>query len=276
MKIVLITGGNSGIGKATTAELAAIGYQVVIIARNREKAEAVKKEINVSSKNENVDYILADLTSKRQVRECIETFRKRYAKLDVLINNAGVCLPEKRITGDGLEESFQINHLSHFILSNLLLEELKKSDDPRIINVSSGAHTSGKFDPKNLQSEKKFSPFSTYSDTKLLNILFSYELAERLKDKGITVNAVHPGVVNTNFAHEFKGVFGVMNRMFKPFLLSPQKGAATSVYLASSDEVKNVTGKYFVKCKPVETKNEFITSENRKILWEKSVELAEL
>jgi len=276
MKTVLITGGNSGIGKATATELAAMGYQVVFVARNREKAEVVKKEIIASTKNENVDYILADLTSKKSVRECVGTFKKRYQKLDVLINNAGVCLPERRITVDGLEESFQINHLSHFMLSNMLLEELKKSDNPRIINVSSAGYSSGKFDPENLQSEKKFGSFSTYCDTKLLNILFSFELAERLKDTGITVNALHPGVVNTNFAHELKGIFNLMNKMFKPFLISPQKGATTSVYLASSDEVKNVTGKYFAKCKPVETKNENITPENRKILWEKSLELAGL
>lgn len=274
MKTVLITGGNSGIGKATATELAAKGYQVVFIARSREKAEAVKKEIIASSKNENVDYILADLTSKNQIRECIETFKKRYQKLDILINNAGVCLPERRITVDGLEESFQINHLSHFMLSNLLLDELNKSDNPRIINVSSAGYSSGKFDPENFQSEKKFGAFSTYCNTKLLNILFSFELAERLKETGITVNALHPGVVNSNFAHEFKGIFNIMNKMFKPFLLSPAKGAATSVYLASSDEVKNITGKYFVKSKPVETKNEYITSENRKILWERSLKLS--
>jgi len=276
MKIVLITGGNSGIGKATASELASKGYQVVFVARNRDKAEAVKKEIMVSSNYKNVDYIIADLTSKKEVRELVETFKKRYQKLDVLINNAGVCLPEKRITIDDLEESFQINHLSHFMLSNLLLDELKKSDNPRIINVSSAGYSSGKFDPENLQSEKKFGSFSTYCNTKLLNILFTFELAERLKGTGITVNVLHPGVVNTNFAHELKGIFNLLNLMFKPFLLSPKKGAATSVYLASSDEVKDVTGKYFVKCKPVETKNTFITSLNQKMLWEKSVELSGL
>jgi NAD(P)-dependent dehydrogenase (short-subunit alcohol dehydrogenase family) len=276
MKTVLITGGNSGIGKATASELAAKGYQVVFVARSREKAEAVKKEIIDSSKNENVDYILADLTSKEQVRECVKTFKKRYQKLDILINNAGVCLPERRITVDGLEESFQINHLSHFMLSNLLIDELNKSDNPRIINVSSAGYSSGKFDPDNFQSEKKFGTFSTYCDTKLLNILFSLYMAERLKDTGITVNALHPGVVNSNFAHELKGIFNLINKMFKPFLLSPKKGAATSVYLASSEEVKNVTGKYFAKCKPVETKNAYITPENRNILWEKSLELSGL
>jgi retinol dehydrogenase 12 len=275
MKTALITGGNSGIGRATVAELAAKGFQVVFIARNREKADEVKREVITATKNVYVDYILADFTSKKQVRECAETFKNRYPKLDVLINNAGVCLPERRITGDGMEESFQINHLSHFMLTNLLLDELKKSDGPRIINVSSSAHSAGRFDPENLQGEKKYSSFRTYADTKLMNILFTYELADRLKDSGITVNALHPGVVSTNFAHEFKGVFGFINRLGKPLMIKPEKGSVTSVYLASADDIKNVTGKYFAKCKPVQTKNPYITDANRKSLWQKSIELAD-
>ena len=276
MNIVLITGGNSGIGKATAIQLAAKGYQVIFIARNQAKAEAVKNEIIANTKNENTDYLIADMTSVDQVKKCAESFKMRYQKLDVLINNAGVCLPERRITENGLEESFQINHLSHFILSILLLGELKKSSDPRIINVSSAGYVSGKFDPDNLQSEKKFGSFSTYCNTKLLNMLFTFELADRLKDTGITVNALHPGVVNSNFAHELDGVFNVLNRIAKPFFLSPEKGAATSVYLASSEEVKNVTGKYFVKCKQVEPQNKYLTTENRKILWDESLKLSGL
>jgi NAD(P)-dependent dehydrogenase (short-subunit alcohol dehydrogenase family) len=274
MKTVFITGGNSGIGKATATELAIMGYRIIFVARSREKAEAVKKEIIAISKNEEVDYILADLTSKSDVISCVETFKKSNQKLDVLINNAGVYLPERRITVDGMEESFQINHLSHFMLSNLLLDVLKKSDNPRIINVSSGAYKAGKFDPENLQGEKKYSSFNTYGNTKLLNLLFTFELAERLKDSGITVNVLHPGVVNTNFAGELKGIFRWLILLMKPFFLSPRKGAQTSVYLASSDEVKIVTGKYFEKCRPVETKNAFITRENQKILWDRSMELA--
>jgi len=274
MKTVLITGANSGIGKATATALAKKEYQVVFIARNQQKAESVKKEIISVSKNTAVDFIIADLMSLSQVEKCAETFKQQYKTLDVLINNAGVCLPERRITEDGFEEMFQINHLSHFLLTNLLLDALKKSDEPRIINVSSGGYKSGKFDPGNLQSEKKFGTFSTYCNTKLLNILFTFELAERLKGTGITVNTLHPGVVNTNFAGELKGILGILNQLFKPFLLTPEKGAATSIYLASSDEVKTMTGKYFEKCKVVEPVNEFITTANQKILWEKSIELA--
>ena len=276
MKTVLITGANSGIGKATATALATIGYQVVFIARNPEKAWAVKKEIISVSKNTDVSFIIADLMSLKDVRKCAETFIVKYKTLDVLINNAGVCLPDRRITEDGFEEMFQINHLSHFLLTNLLLDTLKKSSDPRIINVSSAGYKSGKFDTGNFQSEKKFGTFSTYCNTKLLNILFTFELAERLKDTGITVNTLHPGVVNTNFAGELKGVLGFLNQMFKPFLISPEKGAATSVYLASSEAVKNVTGKYFEKCKAVLPANAFINKVNQKILWDKSMELSGL
>jgi retinol dehydrogenase 12 len=276
MKTVLITGANSGIGKATATALAAKGYKVVFIARNLQKAEAVKKEIISASGSEAVDFLIADLTSLSQVRKCAETFKQRHKTLDVLINNAGVCLPKRRITGDGFEEMFQINHLSHFLLTNLLIDCLKKSDEARIINVSSGGYKSGKFDVANLQSELNFGTFSTYCNTKLLNILFTFELAEKLKGTGITVNTLHPGVVNTNFAGELKGVLGLLNRIFKPFLLSPKKGAITSVYLASSEEVKNITGKYFEKCKAVEPKNDFITLANQKILWDKSMELSGL
>ena len=162
------------------------------------------------------------------------------------------------------------------MFSNLLLDTLKKSENPRIIIVSSAAYSGGKFDPDNFQSEKGFSSFGTYSNTKLLNILFTLELAERLKDTPITVNALHPGVVNTNFASEFRGMFRVLYGIAKVFLLTPEKGAETSVYLASSEEVKNVTGKYFVRCKPAELKNAYITSANRKILWEKSLLLSGL
>jgi retinol dehydrogenase 12 len=276
MKTVLITGGNSGIGRSTVEELAARGYQVVFIARNKDRADEVKSEVSTSTKNENVDYILTDLTSKKQVRECAMTFKKRYPRLDVLINNAGVFLPERRITEDGMEESFQINHLSHFMLTDLLLDELKKSDDPRIINVSSAAHAMGIFDPDNLQGEKKYGSFPTYCNTKLYNILYTLELAERVKDSGITVNTLHPGVVGTNFAHEFNGAFGFLYKLGKMIMLTPEKGSVTSVYLATSDEVKGVTGKYFVKCKPAKPRNKQLTDKNRKALWQKSLELADM
>lgn len=276
MKTALITGANSGIGKATAITLANQGYHVVFIARNLQKAEATKKEILHASNNDFVDFIIADLLSLAQVRKAAEIFKHRYQKLDLLINNAGVCLPERKISGDGFEEMFQINHLSHFLLTNLLLDALKMNNEARVVNVSSAGYKMGKFDLANLQSEKNFGPFTTYCNTKLLNILFTFELAERLKGSGITVNAVHPGVVRTNFASELKGFFKLVNILFKPFLLSPAKGAATSVHVATSEEVNKTTGKYFEKSKVVLPKNEFINITNQKHLWDKSMELTGL
>jgi NAD(P)-dependent dehydrogenase (short-subunit alcohol dehydrogenase family) len=276
MKTVLITGGNSGIGRSTVKALAERNFQVIFLARNREKAEVVKREVIAATKNSSVDYILADLTSKKQVRDSAEAFKKSHPRLDVLINNAGVCLPERRITGDGMEESFQINHLSHFMLTNLLLDHLGKSHDARIINVSSAAYRAGSFDAENLQGEKRYSSFGIYANTKLYNILFTLELADRLRDCGIKVNALHPGVVGTNFAHEFGGIFKILYRLGKPFMISPEDGSVTSVYLASSDEVRKMTGKYFIKCKPVRLENSYLTRENRKLLWQKSLELADM
>ncbi|HUX95025.1 MAG TPA: SDR family oxidoreductase [Bacteroidales bacterium] len=276
MRTVLITGGNSGIGKATVAGLAQRGWHVIFTARNEEKAESVKKEIIESTKNQYVDYLLADLTSIKQVKECAEAFKNKFRNLDVLINNAGVCLPERRITPDGMEESFQINHLSHFILTNLLIDNLKHSEDPRIVNVSSAAHAAGRFDPDNLQSEKQYSSIRTYADTKLYNILFTLELAGKLKDSGIKVNVLHPGMVSTNFGHEFGGVFNFIYNIGRVIMITPEKGATTSIYLATSDEISNVSGKYFIRCKPAKLKNPYLTEANQKLLWQKSMELAEM
>jgi len=274
MKTVLITGANSGIGKSTAITLASKGFHIMFIARDELSAEIAKQEIISVSRNNAVDYILADLLSLKEVRRVAEKFKKICPTLDILINNAGVCLPDKRISEDGFEAMFQINHLSHFLLTNLLMDMLKKSEKARIINVSSAGYRSGTFDIDNLQSEKKFGSFSTYCNTKLLNILFTFELAELLKNTAITANCLHPGVVNTNFAGEFRGIYGLMGKIFKPFLISPEKGAATSIYLATSEEVSQVSGKYFEKCSITEPRNKAINIVNQKILWVKSMELA--
>lgn len=276
MKTVLITGATSGIGKATALALAKKGFNVVFIARNQAKAVEVKKEIISASNNNGVDFLTADLSSLSQVRKCVESFRQKYQSLDVLINNAGVCLPYRRITEDGFEETFQVNHLSHFLLTNLLLDRLKDSPGARIINVSSALYKSGVLELSNLQSEKSYNPSGTYSNTKLYNILFTLELAERLSGTGITANTLHPGVVNTNFGSEMKGFHKTISTLFKPFFVSPEKGAETSIYLASSDEVTAATGKYFEKYNVVELENEYINSANQKLLWSKSMELCGL
>ena len=276
MKAVLITGATSGIGRATAIELARKGFVVAFIARDPQKAEDLKKEIRKVADNDAVFFIQADLSSLEQVRHAAAIFNERFSQVDVLINNAGLVLPSKRITADGMEETFEVNYLSHFLLTNILLKERKMLHGARIINVSSGLYKWGVFDPSNLQGEKSYSPSQAYDNTKLMNILFTLELADRLKGTGVTVNAVHPGVVRTNFGNEQKGVRRVMIKLFSPFFLSPEKGAETSIYLATSEDLKDVTGKYFEKKKIIEPQSKYLTEENRKILWEKSMELSGL
>jgi retinol dehydrogenase-12 len=270
-KICLITGGTEGVGKATVTELAKIGFVVVFVARNTLKAEAVKKEILLSLPQATIDYIITDLTSLKQVQRLVEVFKERYDHLDVLINNAGIFAQHRILTEDGYESSYQVNYLAPFILTDLLMDELKKSSQARIINLSASAFTMGKFDPQNLQSEKNFSVMTTYATSKLLILMFTIELAERLQGTGITVNAVHPGVVKTQMMQSLTGLFKLMSYLISPFAMTPKKGAATSVYLATSDDVKSISAKYFAKSKVEKVKSKFFTKENRKLLWDISM-----
>ena len=269
--ICLITGATEGVGKATAAELASKGFIVVLAARNAAKAAAVKEEIEATTGGE-VDIILADLTSLRAVHQLAETFKGRYPRLDVLINNAGIFMPKRVSTGDGFEASYQVNYLSHFLLTHLLLDELKESEQGRVINLSSSVYTVGKFDAQNLQSEKHFSVMGTYAASKLFMLLFSIELAERLKKTSITVNAVHPGIARTQMMLRAPGMFKVVSYLALPFSVSPERAAATSVYLASAPEVATVSGRYFTSCKSAAIKSKFNTETIRRLLWAKSAE----
>ena len=272
--ICLITGATEGVGKVTALELAKKGFTIVVAARNANKAEALKKEIETSTGNTSCDSIVADLGSLGQVRQLAETFRRRYSTLDVLINNAGVFLPTRTETEDGYEMMFQVNYLSLFLLTNLLLEELQKSEQGRIINLSSSVYAIGKFDPDNLQSEKHFSVLGTYAATKLFVLMFTEELARRLKATSVTANAVHPGIVRTRMMLQAPGALRLVSYLSLPFSISPVTGARTSVYLASSPEVKGISGQYFTKSRRAVVKNKFDTVENRALLWDLSLNAA--
>jgi len=261
-QICLITGATDGIGKQTALGLAKNGYKIVIVGRNKNKTEAVKKEIEEFSTGSTVDYILADFTSLKQIHQLVETFKSRYTKLDVLINNIGIFYKERKLTEDGYEICYQVN-----FLSNLLLDYIKKSTNGRIINLSSMVYSKGKFDIDNLQSEKKFSVLDTYADTKLYSVMFTMQLAEQLKGTKVTVNNVDPGIVRTQMVYNAPGMLKMFAYITRPFSVSPEKGAATSIYLASSEEVNNISGKYFKNSKAVATKNKFNTKENRELLW---------
>jgi retinol dehydrogenase-12 len=263
--VCLITGATDGVGKFTAFELARRGFTVIFAARDQEKAERIKATILAMGCD--VDYILTDLASLSDVRSLAEDFKRRYSKLDVLINNAGIFAPSRQLTVDGFETSYQINYLSHFLLTKLLLRDLLASEQGRIINLSSKVHSVGKFDPENLQSERKFSLLPTYASTKLLMLLFTIELAKRLYGTKVTANAVHPGIVRSRMMWRAPGMFRLISYLALPFSVSPQRGAATSVFLATSPNVRNITGEYFVNSNPTAYKTKFNTEEIRQELW---------
>jgi retinol dehydrogenase 12 len=276
MPIALITGSTEGVGKATAIELAGRGFAVVLAARDAAKAEAVKKEIAASAGNPHVDYLIADLKSLKQVRGLAEAFKQRYPRLDVLINNAGILAPVREVTQDGYESTFQVNYLSPFYLTQLLLDELRNGKQGRIVNLTSNIYVRGKFDAHNLQGERRYSTFAAYAASKLFVVMSSIELAERLRGTNVTVNAVHPGIVRTQMMLGAPGLFRALSYLALPFALSPQEGAATSVYLATSPAAEGVSGKYFASGKAVAVRNPSNTPQNRELLWTISMSAVQL
>jgi retinol dehydrogenase 12 len=273
--VCLITGGTDGVGKVTALELARKGLRVVIAARNGQKAEGIRREIRASTGGD-ADCIVGDLASLRQVRHLAESFRARHSRLDVLVNNAGVFLPKRAETEDGFEMTYQVNYLSHFLLTHLLLEDLKKSEQGRIINLSSSVYTVGRFDAQNLQGESQFSPLGAYSASKLFMLMFTKELARRLAGTRVTANAVHPGIVRTPMMRNAPGILRVVAYLSMPFSVSPEKGARTSVHLATAAEVSGLSGRYFANSKTERTKSKFDTEENRTRLWDLSMKALQL
>jgi NAD(P)-dependent dehydrogenase (short-subunit alcohol dehydrogenase family) len=253
-KTVVITGGNSGVGKATAEALAAAGASTVITARSESRGRQAQADIRRASGSDRVDLVLFDLADLESVRQGAAQLLDRYEQIHVLVNNAGLVLSERSETKDGFEATFGINHLGPFYLTRLLTDRLVASSPARVVNVASTAHRSARrgvgFD--DLQSEKRYSGMNAYSRSKLANILFTNELARRLSGTGVTANSVHPGTVASGFARDddAKGFLAFGIKVIKPFILTPQKGARTSVYVASSPEVADVTGRYFVKCRP--------------------------
>jgi retinol dehydrogenase 14 len=275
-KVILITGGTSGIGKAAATALAGMGATVVITGRNEERGKRALQEIREESENDGVELILADLTVQDEVRRLVEELRERHNQLEVLVNNAGLVLSERTETPDGIETQLAINHLAPFLLTNLLLDLLKKSAPSRIVTVSSDAHRWAKIDLDDLQSRKRYRGMQVYGKTKLANIMFTYELAERLEGTGVTVNCMHPGGVNTNFGNNQGGPMNLLFRLFKPFMRSPEQGADTLIYLASSPEVEGMTGKYLADRKVKAASDAAYDETTRKRLWEASEELTGL
>lgn len=275
-KTILITGATGGIGLVSAQELAKMGASLVLVGRNAEKVQQAVQSVRQQAGNERVEGLVADLSSQDEVRRLANEFKNRYGRLDVLLNNAGAIFMKREVSADGLEMTFALNHLSYFLLTNLLLDLLRESPAARIVNVSSAAHVGSRLDFDNLQNERGYASWKAYSQSKLMNLYFTYELARRLQGSNLTANALHPGFVATNFGKSNGGIFRPIFRLFQVAAISPQEGAKTSVYLASSPQVAEVTGKYFIKEKPVSSSRISYDQEIAHRLWQVSEQLCAL
>jgi retinol dehydrogenase 14 len=275
-KTVLVTGGTGGIGRATAMGLATMGAHLGITGRDCERTEGAARELRAAGGGQ-VDLFVADLSSQSEVRRLAEQVLQAYPHIDVLVNNVGGSWNTRHVTADGLEHTFALNHLAPFLLTNLLLDRLTQSAPARVVTVSSNAHTTGQIDFDDLQGEQSYSGSRAYSQSKLANILFTYELARRLQATSVTANALHPGVVNTSFGAEDPG--GVQ-RLFvpfvRPFLKTPEQGAATSIHLASAPDLEQVTGRYFANSKPKRSSKASYDETAAEQLWQASAELVNL
>jgi NAD(P)-dependent dehydrogenase (short-subunit alcohol dehydrogenase family) len=271
-KTVLVSGATNGIGLETARALARLGAQVTLLSRDPAKCAAVAEALKAETGNP-VEYISADLSTLAGIMQAAATFKQRHTRLHVLVNNAGALFARRRLTADGYEMTFALNHLNYFLLTNLLLDILKASAPARIVNVSSGAHLGASIDFTNLMGEKHYLGMQAYGQSKLANILFTYELARRLEGSGVTANALHPGFISTGFAHNNGFLYDTGMKLIGLFIRKPAEGAQTSLYLASSPEVEGVTGQYFVDCKAVPSNPASHDPALAEKLWQVSLEL---
>lgn len=275
-KVVMVTGATDGIGLVTARELANMGAEVVVVGRNVEKGNRVVSEIKSATGSDKVALMVADLSSMQEVRKLAEEFKSKYKRLDVLVNNAGAVFRQRAESVDGYEMTFALNHLNYFLLTNLLLDTIKASAPARIINVSSAAHQGQTLDFTDLQNEKSYSGFSVYGQSKLANVLFTKALSRRLEGTGVTTNVVHPGFVATRFGHNNGGLMRLFMPIVQLLARSPEEGAETNIYLASSPEVDEVTGEYFADSKVAPSSTVSKDAEAAERLWEISAEMVGL
>jgi NAD(P)-dependent dehydrogenase (short-subunit alcohol dehydrogenase family) len=252
-KIVVITGGTSGIGQVAAEQLAGMGARIVLVARSQSRGEATLSRLRDIAPGVKHSVYYGDLSRLKELRRVAKEIAAAEPRIDVLINNAGAVFSPRQVTEDGLERTFATNHLSYFVLTQLLREQLVAAGAARVVNTSSHAHYRAKIDLDDLQMQNKYSPIRAYSVSKLCNILYTRGLARRLSGTGITANSLHPGFVKTRIGHDGTGFGAAAFRlMMKIFAITPDKGAETIVYLASSNDVAKTTGLYYYKCKPVE------------------------
>jgi NAD(P)-dependent dehydrogenase (short-subunit alcohol dehydrogenase family) len=275
-RTVLVTGGTSGIGRATAVGLATMGAHLAITGRDRGRTEGAARMIRAAGGGQ-VDVFVADLSSQSQVRRLAEEVLQRLPRIDVLLNNVGGYWNTRHVTADGLERTFALNHLAPFLLTNLLLDRLKHSVPARVVTVSSNAQAQGRIDFDDLQGERSYSGARAYNQSKLANVLFTYELARRLRRSGVTANALHPGVVHTSFGTEDPARIQRVIMPFAPlFMKSPEQGAATSIHLASGSELGQVSGQFFANSKPRRSSKRSYDDAAAARLWQVSAALVGL
>jgi retinol dehydrogenase 14 len=275
-RTVLITGATGGIGRATALGLAALGAHLAITGRDRGSTQGAAGELRAAGGGQ-VAVFVADLSSQSQVRRLAEEALQRLSRIDVLVNNVGGHWNTRHVTADGLERTFALNHLAPFLLTNLLLDRLQQSAPARVVTVSSNAHAQGRIDFDDLQGERSYSGARAYSQSKLANVLFTYELARRLPATSVTANALHPGVTRTSFgAEDPGGVQRLLVPLMRPFMKAPAQGAATSIHLASAPDLEQVTGRYFANSKPKRSSKRSYDEAAAARLWRVSADLVGL
>ena len=275
-KLCVVTGATSGIGRETALALARTGAAVVVVGRNREKSEFTVSNIKKETGNNAVEYMLADLSSQAEIHQLVESFKSRHDRLDVLVNNAGSFFLFRKESVDGIEMFFALNHLAYFLLTNLFLDTIEASAPARIINVSSGSHLRATINFDDLQNRRGYWGPRVYGESKLANVLFTYELARRLEGTGVTVNALHPGFVATNMGANNGWIVRLVRPLMNLKAIDVEEGARTPVYLATSSEVEGVTGKYFYKCREVSSSEASHDEAVARRLWQVSAEMTGL
>ena len=273
-KVVVVTGATSGIGEVAADRLAQKGARIVFVARDRERGEAARKHFRAIAGQSDHTVHYADLTKLADQKRVAKEIADSEPQIDVLINNAGAMFGSRQVTEDGLEKTFALNHMSYFTVTNILLDRLKATPGARIVSTASGAHAAYKLDFDDLQSEKSYSSFAVYGRSKLMNILFTRELARRLAGTGVTANCLHPGFVGSRFGDQAGGFMAFAIKLAKNFALTPEQGAETIIYLASSDDVAGKTGGYYEKRKIATPSRAAQNDADAKRLWDISTKIA--
>jgi NAD(P)-dependent dehydrogenase (short-subunit alcohol dehydrogenase family) len=271
-KVCVVTGATGGIGRVTARELARRGAEVIIVGRNRQRGDAAAAEARTASGGSGT-FLAADLSSQNEIRRLAREILQRYPRIDVLVNNAGGMFRRRRLSSDGIEMTFALNHLSSYLLTNLLLPALYRASAARIVNVASNAHRGVNIDFEDLQGERRYQGWLAYKRSKLANICFTFALAKRLAGSTITANALHPGFVATDIGSRGDWMATIAWRLVSLFAIDVEKGAQTPVYLAASADVEGVNGRYFSECRPVETSAPAHDRDVQRKLWDVSAEM---